>query len=143
MLPPRCNLNLTKMVSHLSLLPVSKDFFRFVHCQCCYALLWKKKQTSCGVAYKNRTDEPRQMTWSRFSIKLLEVHFCDSAHDCRNWGKIYIWQFNKENSHLEQNTTPFERKKITVNQMLWSKLWYKGQLYKYIPKCIWKKLWKV
>ena len=33
-------------------------------------------------------------------------------------------------------------KKITINQILWSKLCYIGQLYT-IPKCIWKKTEKV
>ena len=40
----------------------------------------------CGII---RTDKPRQMAWSQFSIKMVGVHFLNSAHDNRNWDKIY------------------------------------------------------
>ena len=29
------------------------------------------------------------MTWSHLSIKIVGVHFRNSAHDNRNWNKIY------------------------------------------------------
>ena len=37
-----------------------------------------------GMAYKNRNDKPRQMAWSEFSIKMVGVHFHNSANDNRN-----------------------------------------------------------
>ena len=40
----------------------------------------------CGII---RIDKPRQMAWSQFSIKMVGVHFHNSAHDNRNWDKIY------------------------------------------------------
>ena len=36
-----------------------------------------------------RIDKPRQMAWSQFSIKMIGVHFHNSAHDNRNWDEIY------------------------------------------------------
>ena len=77
------------------------------------------------------------MVWSQFSIKMIGVHFHNSAHDKRNWDKIYD-NLTKQNSYLKQNAALFERKKITKNQIFWSKLWYIGHIYT-IPKCIWKK----
>ena len=41
------------------------------------------------MRYKNRTDKPRQVAWSQFSIKMVGVHFYNSAHNNRNWDKIY------------------------------------------------------
>ena len=49
---------------------------------------FSKSQTLWGVAYKNRIDKPRQMAWSQFSIKMVRVHFHNSAHDNRSWDKI-------------------------------------------------------
>ena len=67
----------------------------------------------CGII---RIDKPRQMAWSQFSIKMVGVHFHNSAHDNRNWDKIYD-NLTKQNSYLEQNAALFERKKITRNQI--------------------------
>ena len=61
----------------------------------------------CGII---RIDKPRQMAWSQFSIKMVGVHFHNSAHDNRNWDKIYD-NLTKQNSYLEQNAALFERKK--------------------------------
>ena len=63
----------------------------------------------CGII---RIDKPRQMAWSQFSIKMVGVHFHNSAHDNRNWDKIYD-NLTKQNSYLEQNAALFERKKKT------------------------------
>lgn len=40
----------------------------------------KVSQTLWARAYKNRTDESRQMAWLRFSIKAVGVHFGNSIH---------------------------------------------------------------
>ena len=77
-----------------------------------------------------------QLTWSQFSINMVGVHFHNSNHDNRNLGKL--WQLNKENSYLKQNPSLLEKNKITINQILSSKLCYIGQVYT-ILKCIWKK----
>ena len=50
---------------------------------------FSKSQTLWAVAYKNRTDKPRQMAWSQYFIKVVGVHFHNSAHDSRNWDKLY------------------------------------------------------
>ena len=50
---------------------------------------FSKSQASWGVAYKNRFDKPRQMAWPQLSIKMVVVYFHNSAHDNRNWDKIY------------------------------------------------------
>ena len=68
---------------------------------------------------------------------MIGVYFHNSTHDNRNWEKIYD-NLIKKNSNLEQNAALFERKKVTINQIFRSKLWYIGQIYT-IPKCIWKK----
>ena len=47
---------------------------------------------------------------------MIGVHFHNSAHDNRNWDKIYD-NLTKQNSYLEQNAALFERKKITKNQI--------------------------
>ena len=73
------------------------------------------------------------MIWSKFSIKILEVHFGNSVPDNSNWDKIsHI--LTKKNQFLEQSATLFGmKKKRIVNQILLSKLWYIGQMYT-IPK---------
>ena len=50
---------------------------------------FSKCQILWGVQYKNRINKSRQMAWSQFSIKMVGVHFDNSAIDKRNWGKIY------------------------------------------------------
>ena len=48
---------------------------------------FSKTQTFWSAAYKNRIDKPRQIAWSQFSIKMVVVHFHNSAN--RNRDKIY------------------------------------------------------
>ena len=43
----------------------------------------------CAGAYKNRTDKPRQMVLSQFSIQIVEEYFGNSVDDNRNWDKVY------------------------------------------------------
>ena len=50
---------------------------------------FSKSQTLWGVACTNRIYKPRQMSWSQFSIKIVGVHFRNSAHDNRNRDEIY------------------------------------------------------
>ena len=61
------------------------------------------------------------------------MHFSNSLHDKKNWDKLYDNLTKK--SYLEQDAALFERKKLTVNQIFSSKLWYIGQIYT-IPKYI-------
>ena len=68
---------------------------------------------------------------------MIEVHFHNSAHDNRNWEKIYD-DLTKQSLYLQQNAALFDRKKITVNQIFLSKLWEIDKINT-IPKCIWKK----
>ena len=47
---------------------------------------------------------------------MIELHFHNSAHDNRNWEKIYD-DLTKQSLYLQQNAALFDRKKITVNQI--------------------------
>ena len=79
--------------------------------------MFDKKQK---VTYKNRIEKTKQMTWSRFSIKILGVHFVNSILDNNTWDKIN--EKLPKKSNLEQSATFFDRDKIIVNQILSSKL---------------------
>ena len=70
---------------------------------------FSKSQTLWGVTFKKRIDKPRQMALSQFSIKMVGVHFHDSAHDNRNWDKIYDNLTKKV--HNWNGMQLFERKK--------------------------------
>ena len=72
------------------------------------------------------------MVWSQFSIKILGRYFGNSALDNSNWDKI-SHSLTNQNRYLEQIASLFEMRKRIVNQILLSKLWYKGQIYT-IPK---------
>ena len=72
------------------------------------------------------------MIWSKFSIKILGVHFGNSVPDNSNWDEISHILTKKTVSRTECNSLWDEKKRI-VNQILLSKLWYIGQIYT-IPK---------
>ena len=72
------------------------------------------------------------MIWSKFSIKILGVHFENSVPDNSNWDEISHILTQKTVSRTEYNSLWDEKKRI-VNQILLSKLWYIGQIYT-IPK---------
>ena len=85
-------------------------------------------------------DQPRQMKSSQVSIKVLGINFGNSILDNSNWDKIsegitknHIW--NRVRLSLRS-------KKIILNQILLSKLWYIGQIYT-IPKCIKKEIERI
>ena len=107
-----------------------------------------KSQTLWCVAYKTRIDKSRQMVGSQFSIKMLEAHFHNYAHDKCNWNKIndnltkkiHIWNGTQlslrvRNCHkLKSSIKTVVQKsgiyyskmyleKITIYQSLRSKLW--------------------
>ena len=80
------------------------------------------------------------MAWPQFSIKIARVHFGNSVHDNSNWDKV-LNNLAKKVHTWNRVQLLSERKKITVNQILWSKLCYVGQTYT-IPKYIRKKIKK-
>ena len=77
--------------------------------------------------YKNRYDKPGKIAWSNFSIKILGITFDNTVSDNSNWDKIsaniakriHIW--NRVRLSLRG-------RKIIINQILLSKLWYIGQI---------------
>ena len=81
------------------------------------------------------------MEWPQFFIKILGINFGNSIFDNSNWDKIsegiiktiHIWK---------RMRLSLRRKKIIVNQILLSKLWYTGQIYIF-PKYIKKKIEKI
>ena len=91
-------------------------------------------------AYKNRYGKPGKMAWSNFSIKILGITFDSFTPDNSIWDKIsantakriHIW--NRVRLSLRGRRT-------IINQILFSKLWYIGQIYT-IPKCSKKKIEK-
>ena len=99
-----------------------------------------KSQALWAGTYKNRYDKPGKMAWSNFSIKILGITFDNAVPDNSNWDKIsaniakriHIW--NRVRLSLRG-------RKIIINQILLSKLWYIGQIYT-IPKHIKKEIEK-
>ena len=76
------------------------------------------------------------MEWSQFSIKILAVNFGISILDTSNWDKISKVIIKKDQIWNRVRLS-FRGKKLIVNQILVSKLWYIGQIYtiqKYIIK---------
>ena len=76
------------------------------------------------------------MEWSQFSIKILAVNFGISILNTSNWDKISKVIIKKDQIWNRVRLS-FRGKKLIVNQILVSKLWYIGQIYtiqKYIIK---------
>ena len=102
-----------------------------------------KSQALWVGAYKNRFDKPGKMVWSNFSIKILGITFENYTPDNSIWEKItenimkriHIW--NRVRLSLKG-------RRIIINQVLLSKLWYIGQIYtipKYVKKQIEKRIY--
>ena len=87
-----------------------------------------KSQALWAGGYKNRYDKPGNMAWSNLSIKILGITLDNFVPDDSNWDKIsaniakriHIW--NRVRLSLRC-------RKIIINQILLSKLWYIGQIY--------------
>ena len=89
-----------------------------------------------GWSIKNITDQSGQMEWSQFSIKILAINFGISILDTSNWEKISKVIIKKDQIQNRVRLS-LRGKKLIVNQILVSKLWYIGQIYtiqKYIIK---------
>ena len=69
--------------------------------------LFKSQALRTG-AYENRIDQPGQMEWSQFSIKLLGFNSGNSILDNSNWDNISE-DIIKKNPYLKQSETLFER----------------------------------
>ena len=67
---------------------------------------FSKSQNLWDVACTNRIYKPRQMSWSQFSIKIVGVHFRNSALDNRNRDKIY--------DNLTKKTHIWNRMKLSL-----------------------------
>ena len=80
-----------------------------------------------------------QLAWSQFFIKMVGVHLHNSTHDNRNLDKLYDNLIKK--FIFGTKCSSLWEEKITINQIISSKLWYIGQAYT-IPKRIWKKMKK-
>ena len=73
-------------------------------------------------------EKPGNMIWSNFSIKILGINFHNFISDNSNWEKIkdniakkiHIW--NRVRLSLKG-------KKLIINQIVLSKLWYIAQIY--------------
>ena len=97
-----------------------------------------KSQALWAGACKNRYDKPGSMASSNFSIKIISITFDNSIPDNCNWDKIganiakriHIWS---------RVRLSLRGRKIIINQILLSKLWYIGQIYT-IPKYIKKEI---
>ena len=89
---------------------------------------FNKSQALWSGNYKDRYDKPGNMIWSNFSIKILGINFDNFISDNSNWEKIkdniakkiHIW--NRVRLSLRG-------KKLIINQIVLSKLWYIGQIY--------------
>ena len=102
-----------------------------------------KSQALWAGDYKNRFDKPGDMVWSNLSIKILGINsgnfaldnsICDKVSE-NITKKIHLW--NRVRLSLRG-------RKLIINQILLSKLWYIGQIYtipKYIKKEIEKRIY--
>ena len=57
---------------------------------------FSKSQTLWAWVYEKRNDKQKQMAWSKFSIKIVGVHFGNEEL------RIQQKQFNKQNKYLER-----------------------------------------
>ena len=82
------------------------------------------------------------MAWSSFSIKILGIIFDNDVPDNSIWDKISA-NLTKQIHIWNRVTLSLRGRKIIINQILLSKLWYIGQIYtmpKYIKKEIEKRI---
>ena len=91
-------------------------------------------------AYKNRFDKPGKMVWSNLSIKILGLTFENHTLDNSIWEKI-TENITKRIHIWSRVRLSLKGRRIIINQVLLSKLWYIGQIYT-IPKHIKKQIEK-
>ena len=84
-------------------------------------------------------DQLGQMKWSQFFIKTLTDHFGNTILNNSNQDKIRESIIKKSIAIWNRVRLSLRGKKIIVNQILLSKLWYIGQVYT-IPKYIKKEI---
>ena len=95
-----------------------------------------KSQALWAGGYKNRFDKPGNMEWSNFSIKIFGINIDDFIADNTNWDKISV-NIAKRIHIRNRVRLSLRGKKLIINQLLLSKLWYIGQIYtvqKYIKR---------
>ena len=81
------------------------------------------------------------MIWSNFSIKILGINFDNFVQDNSNWDKIRD-NIAKKIHMWNRVRLSLRGKKLVINQILLSKLWYIGQIYA-IPKYTKKQIEKM
>ena len=102
-----------------------------------------KSQALWAGGYKNRYDKPRNMKWSNLSIKLLGINFENFVPDNSNRNKISI-HIAKRIHFWNRVRLSLRGKKVIINPILLSKLWYIAHIYtisKYIKKEIEKRIY--
>ena len=62
---------------------------------------FSKSQALWAGAYENRIDQPGQMEWPQFSIKIIGVNFANSILDNSNWDKTSEGIIKKPISGIE------------------------------------------
>ena len=86
---------------------------------------FSKSQALWEGIYKNRYDKPENMEWSNFSIKILGINFNNFISGNSNWDKISV--NTAKRLHIWSRVRLSLRgKKIIINQIILSKLWYIG-----------------
>ena len=79
-----------------------------------------QSQALWAGAYKNRTNQPRQIEWAQFFIKILGANFGNYILDNSNLDKIIEGRIKK--IHIWNRVRiSLKGKKIIVNQILLSK----------------------
>ena len=82
-----------------------------------------QSQALWAGAYKNRTNQPRQIEWAQFFIKILGANFGNYILENSNLDKIIAGRI-KEIHIWNRVRISLKGEKIIVNQILLSKLWY-------------------
>ena len=83
------------------------------------------------------------MEWSNFSIKIFGINFDNFISDNTNWDKISV-NIAKRIHVWNRVRLSLRGKKLIINQLLLSKLWYIGRIYtvpKYIKREIEKRIY--
>ena len=93
-----------------------------------------KSQALWAGDYKNRFDKPGDMVWSNLYIIILGINFVNFTLENSVWDKISE-NITKKIHLWNRIRLSLRSRKLVKNQILLSKLWYKGQLYT-IPKYI-------
>ena len=92
----------------------------------CSKINLSKSQALWAGGYKNRYDKPENLEWSNFSIKVLGINFDNFVSNNSNWDKISV-NIAKRIHIWKRVRLSLRGKKLIINQILLSKLWYIGQ----------------